>query len=264
MNYDNLNEIINYIEKNLENDIDLKDLSKIIGLNDFIFQRVFMFLTGITINDYIKKRRLSRAYEEIKNTDKKIIDIATKYHYNSVSSFNRAFKKLFDVTPTEARKSKNNYKVLPIFNFDKQTQVQCMLDYKIEYVDELTLYCKHVISDDLSNILYKIRKLYAFIKKSGEHEFFGKYGMYGFYTETNGLCHYYVGSQKFLGNLEKYVIKSGKYAVFRLNSREQKDILALEKKLYKEWINSTDYEFSDGVNFELYEGDHCYIYVSIK
>lgn len=45
-----------------------------------------MFLTNMTINEYIKMRRLSKAFEDIRNTDKKIIDIALKYQYNSATS----------------------------------------------------------------------------------------------------------------------------------------------------------------------------------
>ena len=105
MNFDCLNEMIKYIEDNLDCQINLDTLSKITNTNLFILERIFMFLTNMTINEYIKKRRLnSKAFEEIRNTDYKIIDIAFKYQYNSAVSFNRAFKKLFGITPTECRR----------------------------------------------------------------------------------------------------------------------------------------------------------------
>ena len=79
MNYKPLNEAVQYIENNLDKEIDFDKLSKITGMNIFILERIFNFLTGITLKEYIKRRRLSKAYEEIKNTDNKIIDIAFKY-----------------------------------------------------------------------------------------------------------------------------------------------------------------------------------------
>ena len=93
MNYELLNKIIDYLEDNLTNDIDIKKLAKSLGLNDFIMQRVFSIVTGITITEYIRKRRLSLAFEELKLTDNKVIDIAFKYGYDSSISFSRSFKK---------------------------------------------------------------------------------------------------------------------------------------------------------------------------
>ena len=87
MNIDNLNKAIEYIEKNLTNKIDYKELSKIVGLSEQSFNRVFSFLTDNTITEYIRKRRLSKAYEELKNSDIKIIDLATKYNYESDISY---------------------------------------------------------------------------------------------------------------------------------------------------------------------------------
>lgn len=55
MNFDNLNKMIYYIEKNFDNEIDYNELSKITNTNIFILERIFMFLTDMTIIEYIKK-----------------------------------------------------------------------------------------------------------------------------------------------------------------------------------------------------------------
>ena len=75
MNFNCLNKMTEYIENNLDNKIDFNELSKITNSNIFILERIFMFLTNMTITEYIKKRRLSKAFEEIRNTNSKIIDI---------------------------------------------------------------------------------------------------------------------------------------------------------------------------------------------
>lgn len=67
MNYKLLNKIVDYIEDNLTSDIDLKLLAKELGLNTFIMERVFSIVSNISIKEYIRKRRLSLAYEEIKD-----------------------------------------------------------------------------------------------------------------------------------------------------------------------------------------------------
>mgnify|MGYP004594679783 CR=1 FL=1 len=124
-----MNKMIDYIENNLDNEIDFSELSKITNINIFILERIFMFLTNMTLTEYIKKRRLSKAFEDIRNTNSKIIDIAFKYQYNSASSFNRAFKQLFNITPTECRKGIGNYKIIPreYFETDKRFII-CMFD----------------------------------------------------------------------------------------------------------------------------------------
>lgn len=76
MNFEYLNLMIKYIEENLTENIEYKELSKIVGISEYNLQRIFIFLTNISLSEYIRKRRLSKAFEELKTTDIKIIDLA--------------------------------------------------------------------------------------------------------------------------------------------------------------------------------------------
>jgi len=58
MNFDLLNNMIDYIEENLTEDIKYKDLAKIVGVSEYSLQRIFMFLVDISLFEYIRKRRL--------------------------------------------------------------------------------------------------------------------------------------------------------------------------------------------------------------
>ena len=262
MNFDYLNKMIKYIEENLENEIDYSILSKITNTNIFILERIFMFLTNMTITEYIKKRRLSKAFEDIRNTNLKIIDIAFKYQYNSAPSFNRAFKQLFNITPTECRKGIGSYKIIPIQYFESNKNTY-NFDYEIKELDSISLYCYHITSKNHSDLLYKIRKLYEEIKNNYYIEF-NNIGMYGIFTKNENVFHYYLGSTKYFHNLEKYEIKSNKYAVFKLISRDQTDIVNLENKINKQWIPSTNYKIKNNYTIELYKDDSCYIYLPIE
>lgn len=263
MNFDCLNQMIRYIENNLDNKIDLNRLSKITNTNLFILERIFMFLTNMTITEYIKKRRLSKAFEEIRNTDCKIIDIAFKYQYNSASSFNRAFKKVFNITPTECKKGIGNYKIIPIEYFETN-KGKYNFDYEIKKISSTFLYCYHVTSKSHSDLLYKIQQLYKEIKTNGRHNEFNEIGMYGIFSKEKDLYHYYLGSTKYFFDLEKYEIKENEYAEFKLTSRKQNEIVNLEDKINKQWIPSTNYNIKNNLKIELYKGDNCYIYLPIK
>lgn len=263
MNFDCLNKMIKYIEDNLENEIDFNELSKIAKSNIFILERIFMFLTNMTINEYIKKRRLSKAFEEIRNTNYKIIDIAFKYQYNSASSFNRAFKQLFNITPTECRKGLGKYKIIPIEYFENNKN-NYDFDYEIKKINSITLYCYHISSKNYSDLLYEIKKLYKKIKKNGRYKELNEIGMFGIFYKNEISYNYYLGSMKYFSNLEKYEIKANKYAIFKLNSRRQNDIVNLEEKINKQWIPATNYEIKNNLKIEFYQDDSCSIYVPIK
>lgn len=263
MNFNYLNKMIRYIEENLTNEIDYSELSKISSTNLFILERIFLFLTNMTLVEYMKKRRLSKAFEEIRNTDAKIIDIAFKYQYNSASSFNRAFKQLFNITPTECRNGKGSYKIIPIEYFENKKS-NYNFDYEIKEVDSKNLYCYHVISNNHSDLTYKIRQLYQDIRKNGRYELFNKVGMYGIFEKRENLYHYYLGCTKKIYNLEKYQIKKNKYVVFTLMSRNQQDIINLEERINQQWIPSTNYVVKNNTRIELYEKDKCYVYLSIE
>ena len=262
MNYDSLNEMVKYIEDNLDSEIDLNYLSNIVGINLFILERIFMFLTNMTIIDYIKKRRLSKAFEEIRNTNNKIIDIAFKYQYNSAASFSRAFKQLFDITPTECRLGMGNYKVIPVVYFENNNS-NFNFEYEIKKIN-LILYCYHITAKKHEDLLYKIRKLYDQAKKDNYYSEFNKYGMYGIFYYDGLLYHYYLGSTKYYAELEKFEIKKNNYAMFKLLSTNQDDIVNIEKKINKLWIPATNYVVKNSMRIELYKDNYCYIYLPIE
>jgi len=100
-----INQVIEYIEEYITEDIDCKVLSKIATLSEYEFRRVFSFIIGIPVAEYIRKRRLSIAGELIKAGKESISSIANKFGYESASSFSRSFKETFGVTPQEAKDS---------------------------------------------------------------------------------------------------------------------------------------------------------------
>ena len=132
---------IGYIEENLTEDIDYGEAVKRAGSSVFHFQRVFGIICGYTLGDYIRMRRLSLAGQEIIASDKKIIDIAIKYGYDTPESFSRAFARFHGLSPTEARKSGQ------IKSFS-QLSVKLILtggdtmDYRIERKEGLKVVCK--------------------------------------------------------------------------------------------------------------------------
>jgi AraC family transcriptional regulator len=98
-----VNHALNYIEKNLYDEIDYNEIEKIIISPIDVLQRFFMLNTGNTLTEYIRRRKLSEAGKALKNSDEKIIDIALKLGYGSSDAFALAFKRLFGISPSDAR-----------------------------------------------------------------------------------------------------------------------------------------------------------------
>ena len=264
MNFEYLNEMIEYIEKNLTEEINYNKLAKIVGVSEYSLQRIFMFLTNMSIAEYIRKRRLSKAFEELKKSNIKIIDLAVKYGYDSSISFSRAFKNMFGITPRECKKSKEEYKIFPIIKFNNNNNLCKELNYEIKEIHETVIYCAKNRTNTNEDLLYNIRKLYSEIQKSELYKKINEVGMYGISLYDEGNYYYYVGSKEKYKNTEKFVIPKGNYVVFSVNSREQKNIVETQKRIYTQWLPSTNYIVDENFNMELYVGNNCYLYMLIK
>lgn len=88
----NLSNAIEYIEDNLDKEISYEEAARIACCSTYYFQRLFSYVAGVSLSEYIRKRRMSQAAFELQRTDKKVLDVALKYGYASPTSFNRAFQ----------------------------------------------------------------------------------------------------------------------------------------------------------------------------
>jgi AraC family transcriptional regulator len=104
---------IDFIEKNLKDEINPEMIAKEVCMSAFHFQRLFSIFFGISLGEYIRNRRLSLAAEEIRLTDKKVIDIALQYGYESPESFSRAFYRYYGITPSAARSRQSDLTPFP-------------------------------------------------------------------------------------------------------------------------------------------------------
>lgn len=108
------NETIRYIESELDGEIDEGRVAVLSSYSYAMFSRLFSILTNMTLSEYIRLRKLTKAAVEINETGAKIIDIAMKYGYESPDSFTNAFKSFHHVTPTEVRNGEAYRVVSPI------------------------------------------------------------------------------------------------------------------------------------------------------
>ncbi len=130
-----MNNVVRYIEENLTQPISYESLSKIVGCSVYEFSRIFSFLAGMPISEYIRRRRLSQAVFDIQNGKEKIVDIALKYGYESPTTFSRAFKELHGTTPSSARKTGVPLKTFPPVTFVLTIKGVTEMNFRIEKRD---------------------------------------------------------------------------------------------------------------------------------
>jgi len=147
--YHLLNEMLDYIETHLEEKIEYRQLSKMIGVNEYTFQKIFSLISNVSIAEYIRNRRLSNAGQELSIKNEKIIDIATKYQYNNATAFSRAFERFHGIKPSEVKTRPEKLKMYTKIHFDEIEEHSQNIEYKIVEKEEMILYGKYKITDNI-------------------------------------------------------------------------------------------------------------------
>lgn len=130
-NLKRLNKAMEYIEENLTNEIDMKQVGKIALCSEFHFSKMFSYLAGMQLSEYIRNRRMSLAAVDLKHTDMTVMDVAVKYQYNSADAFSRAFKNVHGILPSKARGSDVSFKAYPTLNFEINITGGIEMEYRI-------------------------------------------------------------------------------------------------------------------------------------
>lgn len=127
-----MNQAMAYIEDRLTENIDFKEAARLALCTDYHFKRMFSFLSGIPLSEYIRRRRLTLAGFELQHSSARIIDIALKYGYQSPDGFAKAFQQFHGLAPSEARSKGQPLKAWPRMTFQLSIRGGSEMKYRIE------------------------------------------------------------------------------------------------------------------------------------
>ena len=96
---------IGYIESHLTSACTGKSIAQHVYYSRYHFHRVFADMARETVNNYLRKRRLTEAAIALIETDQRVLDIALMYQFESQASFTRSFKQMFGTTPARYRRN---------------------------------------------------------------------------------------------------------------------------------------------------------------
>lgn len=127
-----MNRAIDYIDENLDGTIDYDSIASLACCSTYQFAKMFSVITDISLSEYIRRRRLTRAALELQTSDIKVIDLGLKYGYDSPTAFNRAFQNMHGLAPSAARKKGVFLKSYPRITFQFSIKGDEEMKYRIE------------------------------------------------------------------------------------------------------------------------------------
>ncbi|MBD0379648.1 AraC family transcriptional regulator [Paenibacillus sedimenti] len=256
-----LNEAVNYIENNLTHEIDLKEAARLSMCSEYHFTRMFSFLAGVTLSEYIRRRRLSLAAFELTNSSIRIIDIAVKYGYNSPDSFARAFQNLHGITPSDARHSGKSLKAYPRMTFQLTIKGGSEMIYRIVEKETFRIVgIKKRVSLIYHGVNPEIASMWASLndetinklKQLSNVEPWGLLSASTNFSEgrlENGELDHYIGAattQECPENLTQLEVPASTWAVFESVGPFPDTLQDIWGRIYSEWFPSSNYEQAVG------------------
>ncbi len=270
---EDFNKAINYIENNLGNNINVDDVSKISGSSSYHFIRMFSALTNMGIYEYIRKRKMTKACEELQNSNIKILDLALKYGYDSPTAFSRAFKEIHGITPSKARDEKTPLKsYLPISFILTVKGVEDM-EYYIEEIKGFRVVgLKRNFNFKNGENFEKIPVFWQETMQTGDfHNIIGLMdsepkGILGICTNLreNDFDYFIAASssKEVPNNMNELFIKTQTYAIFTCTMDK---IQETTKRILGEWLPNSEYNLVENApELEIYPDENtCKICIPI-
>lgn len=257
-------EAISYIEDNITEELTIEIIAKQALLSPFYFQKGFTMLCGLTVGEYIRRRRLTLAGSELVSNDEKIIDIALKYGYDSPDSFTKAFTRFHGVTPTAVRKDGVMIKSFASLKIKFILEGGYIMDYKILKKDAFTVI-------GVSKVFKYDGAKEEIPKFCADHYQKGKgttvCGMYGLCIDERmgsdefeyWIADNYIPSIDIPDGFFTKIIPEFTWAVFACKGAMPNSLQDTNQKIFSEWLpNCKDYEIAAGYNVEMYSNPADY------
>lgn len=265
--FERIQNSIEFIEENLQDELNITEISSKSCFSAFHFQRIFQAITGFSVQEYIRNRRLSEAAILLKETRKNILEIAISFQYGSQEAFTRAFVNCFGITPARYRKGETIISQRSKINF---------LDYKTRMKGDLTMNKPEIIllnkihiigyeyKTNLNNEKY-FEEIPGFYLDFGRNEYYLRIPnkivpnmSYGISTNFHDSGHFsfIVGEAVQESNTElengfvNLEIPEGKYVEFKVNGTTD-SVQNTRRYIYGTWLLNSKYERGEGPDFEI-------------
>jgi len=264
---------IEFMEQHLEDEITAEDVAREVALSPFFLQRGFSLMTGYTIGEYLRNRRLYLAAQELQNTDEKIIDLAFRYCYETPESFTKAFSRFHGASPSQVRagsKAKSflpltikisvqggaqiSYKVVSKFGF-KVIGFQKEFSNETAY-EEIPKFWDEIFEKNGNNVYAGKEPKNPYEKAIAENSI-GEYGIC--IDDLDGDKFRYLVAGKYVGGeipegMIVYEFPKADWAIFNCIGKIPESLQSMNTRIFTEWLpGNPDYEICGNANVEWYD-----------
>lgn len=279
---ENLSNTIEYIESNLDKDISIDAAAQIACCSAYYFQRVFTYVAGISLSEYIRRRRMSQAAFELQKSDKKVLDIALKYGYSSPTAFNRAFQSVHGITPVAAKNMGSVLNAYPPIRFSVKITGGTAMSYRI--TEKAAMRIVGIRIPLVADMEENQKVVPEFWKKALENNYLPKIieltnqepgGILGVtvYENPQEIFYYIAASttEAIPQNMFEYEIPASTWVIFENDGRFKEDVQNVFKRFYTEWLPFSGYEYAGLPDLEVYPvmpgkplNGHSEVWIGIK
>lgn len=279
---ENLSNAIEYIESNLDKDISIDAAAQIACCSTYYFQRVFTYVAGISLSEYIRRRRMSQAAFELQKSDKKVLDIALKYGYSSPTAFNRAFQSVHGITPVAAKNMGSVLNAYPPIRFSVKITGGTAMSYRI--TEKAAMRIVGIRIPLVADMEENQKVVPEFWKKTLENNYLPKIieltnqepgGILGVtvYENPQEIFYYIAASttEAIPQNMFEYEIPASTWVIFENDGHFKEDVQNVFKRFYTEWLPFSGYEYAGLPDLEVYPvmpgkplNGHSEVWIGIK
>lgn len=255
------NQAIRYIEDHLTEEPNYEQLGRIACCSTYHFQRMFAYMAGIPLSEYIRRRKMSLAAVDLQGGDEKIITVAAKYGYSSPTAFNRAFQSVHGIAPSAVKSEGVSVKSFPPLAFKITVKGVGEMNYRIETKEAFRIIG---ISQPLEKEIEKnfmvvpnmwgtaasdgtIQKLAALMNSQP----MGLLGVSVCNDEEQWKYLIAVASTAETDEYESYTVPAATWAVFP-GEGTNLSIQELEQRIVTEWLPTSGYEYGNAPDIEVY------------
>jgi len=253
------------IEKNLREDITIREIAKGIGFSYYYYNHLFKAITGVSPSTYLNQRRLADSVNLLMTSDKKILDIALVYGYSSSEAYSRAFVRIFNQTPSSVRKEglvNGEYMLKPLVEGEALTEGYVPYrESELVELEEIQLVGlsfyydfnsnKNDLTDQYNHLISEIKKI-----KGVKYPWQMYQMQYWFEHQKSDSVYIYIAVEvEYYDTIPFYLtqkrIPQGQYLKF-YHKGLANQVSKTYNYIYKEWLPRTDYRLPYNFCFEHY------------
>ena len=278
----NLSNAIDYIENNLAGEISYEEAAKIACCSTYYFERMFTYVAGISLSEYIRRRRMTQAAFDLQTTDMKVLDAALKYGYASPTSFNRAFQSVHGISPISAKIQGSVLNAYPPLKFSVKVTGGNVMSYRVEEKEAIRIVGIRIpLTFDMEENKKIVPPFWSKALKSSQFPEIcslsnqspeGVLGVTAY--QSSDEIYYYIAAttdKPAPKDMFEYEIPAAAWVIFESDGRFKESIQSIFRRFLTEWLPFSGYTYAELPDIEVYpisrerpQEGHSEVWIAVK